>query len=197
MTTATVTNDRPQRKQLCDQIDRLDGILDALGEGLNSAIADAAREGTRLAVRDAIVEILTDPTLRTRLHEASAPEPPAAPVVPFMPKKPGLWACLKAKCGQAVAAVGQTASDLVNGAANAVQVVTQAATNSLHALQALGSLKKLVLVGVGVGMAVGAASFLAPHAVSAAVSGLGGAVAATAIQIGVWTRRVFRAFTTA
>jgi hypothetical protein len=192
MTTATVTNDRPQRKQLSDQLDRLDGILDALSEGLNGAVTDAAREGTRLAVRDAIVEILTDPTLRTRLHEASAPEPPVLP-----PQKPGWWSRLKAKAGQVVAAVGQTASDLLNGAANGVQTVTKATTNSLRGVQALGSLKKLILVGVGVGIAVGAASFLAPHAVSAAVSGIIGAVAATAVQVGVWTRRAFRAFATA
>ena len=195
MTTATVTNDRPQRKQLSDQLDRLDGILDALSEGLNGAVTDAAREGTRLAVRDAIVEILTDPTLRTRLHEASAPEPPVVPVLP--PQKPGLWVRLKAKACQAVAAVGQTASALVNDAANGVQTVTKGARNSLRGVQALGNLKSLILVGVGVGIAVGAASFVAPHAVSAAFSGIIGVVAATAVQVGVWTRRAFRAFTRA
>ena len=195
MTTATVTSDRPQRKQLSDQLDRLDGILDALSEGLNGAVADAAREGTRLAIRDAIVEILTDPSLRTRLHEASAPELPVVPVLP--PQRPGWWARLKAKACQAVAAVGQTASALVNDAANGVQTVTKGARNSLRGVQALGNLKSLILVGVGVGIAVGAASFLAPHAVSAAVSGSIGAVAATAVQVGVWTRRAFRAFTMA
>ena len=61
MSTATATNGKPQRKQLSDQLDRLDGIIDALAEGLNGAVADAAREGTRLAVKDAIVEIMTNP----------------------------------------------------------------------------------------------------------------------------------------
>jgi hypothetical protein len=54
MTETTTDNDKPRRKQLSDQLDRLDGILDALGEGLNEAVTDAAREGTRLAVKDAI-----------------------------------------------------------------------------------------------------------------------------------------------
>ena len=41
MTTATMTNDKP-RKQLSDQLDRLDGILDALSEGLTGSVTDAA-----------------------------------------------------------------------------------------------------------------------------------------------------------
>ncbi len=72
MNAATIANDKPTRKQLSDQLDRLDSILDALSDGLNGAVADAAREGTRLAVKDAIVEIMTDPTLRAKLHQASA-----------------------------------------------------------------------------------------------------------------------------
>ena len=51
--TMTASNHKLPRKQLADQLDRLDGILDALSEGLNGAVADAAREGTRLAVKDA------------------------------------------------------------------------------------------------------------------------------------------------
>jgi hypothetical protein len=59
---ATTTNGKP-RKQLSDQLDRLDGIIDALADGLNQAVIDAAREGTRLAVKDAIVEIMTTCTI--------------------------------------------------------------------------------------------------------------------------------------
>src|SRR5687767_15125582 len=112
MSAASVGNTKPQRRQLSDQLDRLDGILDALSEGLNGAVADAAREGTRLAVKDAIIEIMTDPTLRARLHEATAPEPAPAPA-----EKPGFWTRLKARAGQAAAAVADTASRLVDGAA--------------------------------------------------------------------------------
>src|SRR3954454_11857967 len=111
MTTATLTNNKPQRKQLSDQLDRLDGILDALSEGLNGAVADAAREGTRMAVKDAIVEIMTDPTLRSKLREATAPEPTAEPMPTT--KKSGFWERLKAKAGQAVVAVGGMASKVV------------------------------------------------------------------------------------
>lgn len=193
MSTANTTNHQPKRKQLSDQLDRLDNILDALSEGLNDAVADAAREGTRQALKDALVEIMTDPALRARLHEASAPVPPPAPPEPTNPPtKPGFWERLKVKAGQAAAALGRAASQVADGAERTVQVATDTAANGVRGLQRLGSLNKLVLVGLGVGVAVGVASFLAPHALAVAVSGISGAVAAGAVQVGVWTRRAMR-----
>src|SRR5947199_10536779 len=62
--TATATNGRPARKQLADEIDRLDGVVEALAEGLPEAVAEATREGARQAVRDVIVELLGNPELR-------------------------------------------------------------------------------------------------------------------------------------
>src|SRR5262245_7520249 len=37
------TNGRPIRKSLASQLDRLDGIIDTLGDGLNEAVADVVR----------------------------------------------------------------------------------------------------------------------------------------------------------
>src|SRR6476661_6562274 len=51
-------NDRPQRKQLSDQLDRLDSMLDGLSEALNESVAEASREGVRLAVKEAVIELL-------------------------------------------------------------------------------------------------------------------------------------------
>ena len=48
MSAPTVTNGKP-RKQLSDQLDRLDSIIDALAEGLPGAVTDACREGARAA----------------------------------------------------------------------------------------------------------------------------------------------------
>ena len=74
--TATVAapNGRAPRKQLSDQLDRLDAIIDVLADGLPEAVADACREGARQAVKDAVVEILTNPELRALL-DALAPAP--------------------------------------------------------------------------------------------------------------------------
>jgi hypothetical protein len=45
----TIANGRP-RRQLGDQLDRLDGILDVLAEALPAAVADACKEGAREAL---------------------------------------------------------------------------------------------------------------------------------------------------
>src|SRR5262249_735101 len=108
---------------------------------------DAAREGTRQAVKDAIIEIMTDATLRARLHDASAPEPPPAPVERVAPaKQRGFWARLKAKARQAAAAVAGAAGRLADGVIGSIRAVTDVAAESIHAVQSLGSLKMLALV---------------------------------------------------
>jgi hypothetical protein len=195
MTTATMPNGKPQRKQLSDQLDRLDGILDALSDGLNGAVADAARDGVRLAVKDAVIELLTDPTLRARLHEASAPEPSPAPAAPV--PKPGLGARLKAKAAQAVQTLATMATEVAAVVVRGGQRIAATAAEGLRAVRSFGRVKTLTLVGLGVGLAVGAASFLARHAVTGAVSAFCGAVATVAVQLNAWTRRTFRGLLTA
>ena len=96
MTATATLNGKPQRRQLADQLDRLDGIIDALAEGLNQAVADACRDGARAAVRDAIIEIVSNPELRAMLAPQAVPVPAAAPIpaTPPEPKQPGLWSRL-------------------------------------------------------------------------------------------------------
>ena len=81
-----VTNGRPQRKQLSDQIAKLEALLDGLAEGLNDAIADACKEGTRAAVKEALAEVLAHPDLRTLIRPAAA-----------APARPTFWSRVKAK----------------------------------------------------------------------------------------------------
>ncbi|HEX4613221.1 MAG TPA: hypothetical protein VH092_33855, partial [Urbifossiella sp.] len=78
--TATVppaTNGRPARRQLSDQLDRMDTIIDALAEALPEAVADATREGARQAVRDVIIELVTNPELRAMISGLTPAGPPA------------------------------------------------------------------------------------------------------------------------
>src|SRR6187397_2744675 len=88
---ATLANGRPQRKLLSEQLDRLDSVIDGLCDGLPEAIAAAAREGTRAAVKDSILEVMTNPELRA-LFQNSATVAPAAPA-PSEPvvTGPSLW----------------------------------------------------------------------------------------------------------
>ena len=51
--TIEMLNGRPRRKQLSDQLDRFDGIIDALANGLPEAVAAATREGAKQAAASA------------------------------------------------------------------------------------------------------------------------------------------------
>jgi hypothetical protein len=188
MSTASVLNGKPQRKQLSEQLDRFDALLDGLSEGLSEAVADAARAGTRLAVKDAIVEILTDPTLRTQLHQATAPNPlPTA-------SKPGFWAKLKSgasRLGGAIRRSVTTVSETVRGG---LRRAGELLRDPLQFVRMLGSVKRLLMLGVGVGTVVACLSYLAPHLLSAFASGVGAGATAMAVQIGIWSRRTFRLF---
>lgn len=189
MTATATTNGKPQRKQLSDQIDRLDGIIDALADALPEAVADACREGARQAVKDAVVEILASPELRTLITGLAAariappaPAPvPAAPPADPGPARPGPWTRLKAAC--------RAAKDALAGRCKAA--ATAVAATAL-ALSAVMPLKRIVLVGAGVGVAVGVASYLCPHGLSAVMSGVGGMCTAVGVQVGSWFRRSAR-----
>lgn len=193
MSSATLSNGKPQRKQLADQLDRLDAIIDALAEGLNGAVADACREGTRLAVKDAIVEILTNPELRAMLVPQALPVPaPKTPDTPLDPKKPGLWSRLKAKVAAARTAVVAFAvkakaavTAKVAGVTAAVAAAGTAAGESLPVRRALG-------VALGVGLLIGLACYQMPESASAAVAGIGAACTTVAVQMGTWLKRAAR-----
>jgi hypothetical protein len=195
MSVTTTTNGKP-RKQLADQLDRLDGIIDALAEGLNGAVADAAREGTRLAIKDAIVEIMTNPDLRALLAPSIAPAPPtqAAPpaAAPPTPPKPGLWARIKARISAARTAIA-------GAVARAKEAVVRRFVIAGDAVVALGRatgetlpLRRVVLVGLGVGLLVGTACLVLPQTTAAVVGGIGAAGTAVSVQVGNWLTRAAR-----
>jgi hypothetical protein len=75
MTNAT-KNGAP-RRQLSEQIDRLDGVIDALDEGLKGAVADAIRDAVGSSVNEAVqgvlLELMTNPELQKAVRQAAAP----------------------------------------------------------------------------------------------------------------------------
>jgi hypothetical protein len=85
-TTKTNTNGQP-RRQLADQIDRLettlermDGVLDAMSNGLNEAVQTAVETAVAIAVRQAIENVMTEliahPAVQEMLKQKTAPHPP-------------------------------------------------------------------------------------------------------------------------
>jgi hypothetical protein len=193
--TATLTNGnpaRPQRKQLSDQLDRLDFILDGFAEGLNEALADAARTATRMAVKDAVVELLTDPELRAKLHQASASlDASAAPATP----RPSLLSRLLGGVKATVAAVRQAVVGAAHTIASRVRLMTSSVAATIRLVGELTDLRLLVSIGLAIGIAAGVGTFFAPHEVAAAASGVSSGIAAVAVQLGIAARRALRAVT--
>ncbi|MEI7686384.1 MAG: hypothetical protein WCL32_15300, partial [Planctomycetota bacterium] len=169
--------------------DRFDALLDGLAAGLNDAIADAVRDGTRLALKDAVIEILTDPTLRAKLRDATEPVRAA----PEPAKKPSFWQVAKARvaaAGRALKAGGQAVATSV---ATAAMSVALAVRNPAQIAVVVNSLKHLVWVGGCAGLSIAVVSYFAPHMISAGLSGITAAAAAISIRAGNWTRRSFQA----
>ena len=108
----TMTNGKT-RKSLSEQIDRLDGILDGLADNLNEAVAAAVRDATTSAVRQALVEVLSNPDVlaligsSARLHASvpPAPEVPAAsePDRPGLGQRLGAWGGAQVQAARAAA----------------------------------------------------------------------------------------------
>ena len=200
--TATI-NGKPQRKLLADQLDRLDSIIDALSEGLNGAVADAAREGTRLAVKDAIIEIMTNPELRALLAPvrelASVPAAPtvaSAPTAPA-PAIPSLWTRMKAKAAAIWVAVIQTATKAKTAVGDACAAVADTCQTARETVASIGEVlpvKRVLWTAAGVGLAVGLVCLVMPQTAAAAVSAVSVAVNAIAVQAGNRLKRMARRF---
>ncbi len=193
MSSATATNGKPQRKQLADQLDRLDSIIDALAEGLNGAVADAAREGTRVAVKEIVTELLTNPELRALLVPPPASAPTAVPGTERRSASTkGVWsriASTAAVCGGAATAVaGRAKASAARRCAAAREAVAAVGRATGEALP----VRRVLVVGLAVGALVGVGCVLAPHAVASAVGGVGAAVAAVGAQVGQWLTRAAR-----
>jgi len=193
----TVANHRPQRKQLSDQLDRLDGLIDCLADQLPQAVADATRDGVRQAVRDVLAELLADPGVGARLRAALLPE--LAVGVTERERKPGAFALLKSAARAGVTRTMETVKAVATRVKRAVavtrvrvRITLSRITAAYRTLTTAVPVGRFAVVAVGVGVAVAAASYLVPHPVAAVVSGIGATVTAAAVQVGGWVRRSAR-----
>jgi len=183
-------NGRPQRKQLSDQIDRLDGIIDCLADALPEAVRDAVRDGTQAALQQLIHETLSNPEIVEQLRRAIG----SVPNVPVPNAQvPSRKAMFLARCRAGLAALKDRAKHglaagmaFVKSALVPVQAMVAQTVAKVQSLVALGRLawhlKRAALVGVALGGVVAVVSLIS-HPIATALSGVGAAVTAFTVQV--------------
>jgi hypothetical protein len=203
MSTATM-NGKP-RKQLSQQLDRMDGIIDCLADALPEAVADACRDGAKAAVQQAVTDLFARPEFLARFAELAArsaqtvaPVPLAVPAAatptPPANARPSSWERMKAKLREWKSAVTggvRTAADTVKAgvrtAAGTVAATARTLSNTLP-------VRRILTVAIGVGLFTAAVCYLCPHWLSAVIGGAGAACTAAAVQVGSWLRRSVNMF---
>ena len=75
--TQMTTNGRP-RKQLAEQIDRLELTVSNLGDGLRNSVREATTQAVREAVTELVSEVLTNPDVAALFRNAQAQPAQAA-----------------------------------------------------------------------------------------------------------------------
>jgi hypothetical protein len=180
-----------QRKSLAQQLDRLDGIIDALAEGLNEAVADAVRQAVTAPVQQSVEAVLREVLSRPELLRALAGHPavPVAQVAttveapvsgPSLPRRVCSWLWNK---------VTWTASSLWDMAAQKALVLALLAVLLFHkarqsgeragsALWAgvcwVGQHPLVVLLAVATGLVLGVGAYLTGPLVASVVTGVAG-----------------------
>lgn len=194
---ATVTTNGKPRKQLADQIDRLDTIIDCLADNLNQAVADAAKEGSRTAVKEILLEVLTDPTVLDLIRGSVVVSPPVAPSAPSQWRttiaaaaqkaasavKSG-WMAVRAR----VAGVARAITDRVSAP---VRAVSTTVTNAVEAVKVVAmatpAMRSAVLIGVTVAAGVAVAAAISPT-LAGGLAGIVAGVTAFGVRVGLSAR---------
>ena len=190
----TMMNTTRPRKNLADQIDRLDSILDGLSDGLNEAVATAVKEAVTTGVQQAIVEVLTNPELQQLLHPPKTPDPPVHSPTP--PESSGggvflggLWLAVRGTAQRVAQAAGRAASAVGSWLAATARKAGELVISGVQKVRRGACtfyawvLTSRVAKVVGVGGLVAAACCLGNPALAGAVGGAALAVAAAVSQL--------------
>ena len=193
--TATL-NGRPQRKQLSDQLDRLDVMIDCLSDALPQAVADATREGSRQAVREVLTERFGNPETLAKLRQTlGAPDAMPQSEVPSATTsvaKPSFFARMKAGLQKAAAAVVAKVKQAVAAIKVRVQTAKARVTVVIQTVKNIVPLGRFAAIALIVGAVVAGVSYVTPQGFSAVVSGVGAVVITAAVQTYRWLRRSAR-----
>ena len=192
-------NGRLPRKNLSDQLDRLDRILDGLDGALAGAITEAVKDAVSTSVAEAVrvtlIEIVTNPDVIALLRggslaafQASREASPkvAARVTVVDRVRQGVsaawkWSLRKLKAiGLAIMSRARSIRAGVVGTVRSVNMVWR--------------LKRPLLIALGVGSVMGAVAYASSPWMAAILSGIAATGATLGAQLALWTRRLFPGF---
>jgi len=192
MTITASRNGAPQRKQLSDQLDRLDGIIDTLADGLTEAVRDAVSKGTATALQQVLLELVANPATRELLRQTLAPAPaPADTAITAEAPATSRKASFLARCKGTVVSMARNVAAIPGKILAGVKGLARKAKGLSRRLNVAWQLKKAAVVGLGIGAAVATVAMLS-HPLASVLSGVGAAATAFAVQIGLWCRSTAR-----
>src|SRR5476649_2003199 len=185
----STSNGQP-RKQLADQIDRLDQILTGLSEGLDERINEAVQQAVVFAVRQAVqttlTEVLTNPDLAARMqHSTPHVETAAAPAATTSTVVTGVRATISHAWQWACRGIGRFGKGVVNR----VVAVKQKAQAAFHGANVLWAMKKQILLALGIGVVMAGVTYLATPWLAATLTGLCSTCTAFGVQASLWLRK--------
>jgi hypothetical protein len=188
-------NGRMPRKNLSDQLDRLDRILDGLDGALAGAITEAVKDAVSTSVAEAVrvtlIEIVTNPDVIALLRGGSLAAFQASPKVAARVTvvdriRQGVsaawkWSLRKLKAiGLAITTRARSIRAGVVGTVRSVNMVWR--------------LKRPLLIALGVGSVMGAVAYASSPWMAAILSGIAATGATLGAQLALWTRRLFASF---
>jgi hypothetical protein len=194
MTITASRNGAPQRKQLSDQLDRLDGIIDTLADGLTEAVRDAVTKGTATALQQVLLELVANPATRELLRQTLATQTVSAAPAEAVPETAAPTtrkASFLARCKRVVANAARTVAAVPGRIVIGVKGLLRKTKGLARRLNIAWQLKKAAVVGLGIGAAVATVAMLS-HPLASVLSGVGAAATAFAVQLGLWCRGTAR-----
>jgi hypothetical protein len=209
MTTTMNNGSNAQRKTLATQLDRLDVILDGLGDALSGSVEMAVRDVVGQVVRESVEatlrEVLANPDLlrATLAAQGHLPQPTAVPTP--LPKRRTLKDLIQSAgryVGEKVKqAAVQTATGLgqafrwgfdklrrgcaavMEGCQSAVQACLHLPSGVMAVASALWTFRRTTSIALMVGLLAGVGSYFAGPVIASIASGISGAALAVSAMV--------------
>jgi hypothetical protein len=191
-------NGQKQRRSLSHELDRFDSMIDGLDQAIQNVIGDAVKESVGAAVGEAVratvLEIASNPDLIAMLRGGVPATTPASTVEhPAAPQAPAV--SVLGRVRQSMSFAWQWVLNKLKATGRViiwpVQTVVRGVTGVYRDLNQMWSLRKPVLIALGVGLLVGGVASACAPWLAGLLSGVGAAGATLGAQFIAWSRRIY------